>query len=180
MVRREAPHVCYVLVGDCPPCDLSLSSLLTTTRTLCPRAKGWQDVLRSPLWSYCQRSCPRLLHWMPCFFPFLRQSAGGGARPLLHKAQILHTQPAAGTPPVGMPPYVIIGVAMAPDDPQDPRFELQLIMTAVLDAVESFNAAHPEAIQVIGLWAGHLCVDRLEPEQVGKIIQSVYHKMSPC
>jgi hypothetical protein len=103
-----------------------------------------------------------------------------GARPLLHKAQILHTQPAAGTPPVGMPPYVITGVAMAPDDPQDPRFELQLIMTAVLDAVESFNAAHPEAIRVIGLWAGHLCVDRLEPEQIGKIIQSVCHKMSSC
>ena len=103
-----------------------------------------------------------------------------GARPLLHKAQILPTQLAASTPPFGMPPYVITGVAMAPDDPQNPRFELQLIMTAVLNAVESFNAAHPEAIQVIGLGAGHLCVDRLEPDQVGKIIQSVCHKMSPC
>ena len=79
-----------------------------------------------------------------------------GARPLVHKAQILRTQPAQDTAPAGMPPYVIAGVAMAPDDPHDPAFELQLILTSTLEAVQAFNAKHSEAIKVIGFWAGNL------------------------
>src|SRR5437867_1633912 len=56
-----------------------------------------------------------------------------GARPLVHKAQILRTQRAQETSPADMPPYVIAGVAMAQDDPHDPVFELQLIMTTTLE-----------------------------------------------
>jgi hypothetical protein len=99
-----------------------------------------------------------------------------GARPLVHKAQILRTQRAQETSPAGIPPYVIAGVAMAQDDPHDPVFELQLIMTATLEAVQAFNATHPEAIKVIGFWAGNLLLGQLAPEQVGQIIRSTCEK----
>jgi hypothetical protein len=99
-----------------------------------------------------------------------------GAYPLLHKAQILRAQLAQNTSPAGMPPYVIAGVAIAPDDPHDPVFELQLIMTSALEAVQAFNAQHPEAIEVIGFWAGHLLLGQLAPEQVGKIIRLTCEK----
>lgn len=95
-----------------------------------------------------------------------------GARPLVHKAQILRAQLAQDPSPAHMPPYVIAGVTMAPDEPHDPVLELQLIMTSALEAVQAFNATHPEAIQVIGFWAGHLLLGQLAPEQIGKIIRS--------
>jgi hypothetical protein len=100
-----------------------------------------------------------------------------GSRPLLHRAQILSSKLSEGTPSAHMPPYVITGVAMAPDDPQDPVFELQLIVTAVLEAVRFFNIAHPDAIRAIGFWAENLGVDRLDPERVGKIVRSIYEKI---
>jgi hypothetical protein len=99
-----------------------------------------------------------------------------GARPLVHKAQILRTQPTQETSPAGMPPYVIAGVAMAPDDPHDPVFELQLIVTSALEAVQAFNATHPEAIKVIGFWAENLLLGQLEPEQIGKTIRAAWEK----
>ena len=76
-----------------------------------------------------------------------------------------------------MPPYVITGGAMASDDPQDPVFELRLIMTTALDAVKVFNTEHPDTIKVIGFLAENLCIDRLTPEHVGEIIRSVYENM---
>jgi hypothetical protein len=100
-----------------------------------------------------------------------------GARPLVHKAQILRTQRAQETSPADMPPYVIAGVAMAQDDPHDPVFELQLIMTTTLEAAQAFNATYPEAIKVIGFWAGHLLLGQLAPEQVGKTIRATCEKV---
>jgi hypothetical protein len=66
---------------------------------------------------------------------------------------------------------------MASDDPQDPVFELWLIMTTALEAVKVFNTEQPDTIQVIGFLAEDLCTDRLTPEHVGEIIRSVYEKM---
>jgi hypothetical protein len=99
-----------------------------------------------------------------------------GARPLLHKAQILNTQGAEGLPSIDMPPYVVTGVAMAPDDPHEPAFELELIVSSVLEAVQAFNTKHPGAIQVIGFWGENLCIDRLGPERVGKLLRAAYAK----
>ena len=99
-----------------------------------------------------------------------------GARPLLYKAQILNAQGADGIPSVEMPPYVVTGVAMAPDDPHEPAFELELIVISVLEAVQAFNTKHPGAIQVIGFWGGNLCIDQLGPERVGKLLRAAYAK----
>lgn len=99
-----------------------------------------------------------------------------GTRPLVHKGQILRTQLAQETSPTGMPPYVIAGIAMAPDDPHEPVFELQCIVTSALEAVQAFNAERPEAIKVVGFWAGHLLLGQLAPEQVGKIIRAAWEK----
>jgi hypothetical protein len=107
-----------------------------------------------------------------------------GARPLLHKAQILSAQGADGKSAVDMPPYVVTGVAMAADDPHEPAFELELMVISVLEAVQAFNTKHPGAIQVIGFWGGNLCMDQLGPEQAGKIIRAAYEKtlstLEPC
>ena len=75
-----------------------------------------------------------------------------------------------------MPPYVVTGVAMAPDDPHEPAFELELIVIAVLEAVQAFNAKRPGAIQIIGFWGGNLCIEQLGPEQAGKIVRAAYAK----
>jgi hypothetical protein len=116
------------------------------------------------------------LPYLDAIFLPLPAAERWGARPLLHKAQILSAQGAAAIPSVAMPPYVVTGVVMAPDDPHEPAFELALIITSVLEAVQAFNTQHPRAIRVIGFWGGNLCIDQLGPEQVGRIIRAAYEK----
>jgi hypothetical protein len=101
-----------------------------------------------------------------------------GARPMLHQAQVLSSrlEDEEDMPPAGIPPYIITGVAMAPDDPRDPIFELRLIITAVLDTVRSFNAENPKPINTIGFWAQNLLIQRMDPKQVGQIIRSSYEE----
>jgi hypothetical protein len=66
-----------------------------------------------------------------------------GARPASHRSQVLRTRPEDS----GMPPYVVTGVATGE---ADPRTGLKLTMTAVLDAVKSFNAENSSPIRTLG------------------------------
>jgi len=77
-----------------------------------------------------------------------------------------------------MPPYVVTGVTIGTDDPQagDPSHGLKLTMTAVLDAVKSFNAKNSSPVRVVGFWTGTLGIDRLGPTEAGNTIISVYQE----
>ena len=95
-----------------------------------------------------------------------------GARPASHKAQVLRTRPEDS----GMPPYVVAGVAIGPNDPRagDPGHELRLMMTAVLDAAKAFNTENSPPIRVVGFWTDMLGMNRINPTEAGKIIISAY------
>jgi hypothetical protein len=95
-----------------------------------------------------------------------------GARPIPRKAQVLRTTPDDAEK--GYPPYVIAGGLFNMEDPRDPHFQLRTIMSAVLTAVESFNAENNRVIRKIGFWARDLCFAPMSPGEAGEIIKSVY------
>jgi len=49
-------------------------------------------------------------------------------------------------------------------------------MTAVLDAVKSFNAENSPPIRVIGFWTDTLGIDRMDPTEAARTITSVYEE----
>ena len=91
-----------------------------------------------------------------------------------YKSQVLKTR----SEDKGMPPYIVTGIAMDVDDPHagDPKSELQLVMPAIFDAVESFNLENNNPIHVIGFWTDMLWINRLDVAEAGKIIRSVYEE----
>jgi hypothetical protein len=93
-----------------------------------------------------------------------------GSRPILYKAQVLSTRP----DDEGMPPYIVTGVAMHEADPRDARFELRLLIAAILDAVELHNLSSARPIRRIGLWTDMLGMRRLGAKEAGDIIRSMY------
>jgi hypothetical protein len=94
-----------------------------------------------------------------------------GARPASHKSQVLRTRPEDS----GMPPYVVTGVTIGADERRagDASYELKLTMTAVLDAVKSFNAENSPPIRTVGFWADALGMDRLDLAEAASIVVSV-------
>jgi hypothetical protein len=97
-----------------------------------------------------------------------------GARPSSSKSQVLRTRPDDS----GMPPYVVTGVAIGADEPKagGPSHGLKSTMTAVIDAVKSFNAKNSPPIRVIGFWTGALGIDRMDPTEAANMIASVYQE----
>lgn len=100
-----------------------------------------------------------------------------GALPIPHKAQVLRTAPADAEK--GYPPYVIAGSVFTAEDSLDPRFQLRVIVDAVLNAVRSFNLAESDPIWKVGFWAEDLCITLMSPEAAGELIKSVYEEHYP-
>jgi hypothetical protein len=94
-----------------------------------------------------------------------------GSQPLPYQSQVLKTQ----AQDRNMPPYVVTGIAMEADDLRigNPEAELELVLKAVLEAVESFNKGSDKPIRVIGFSADMLQLKRIEPTTVGRIIRSI-------
>lgn len=96
-----------------------------------------------------------------------------GARPITREAQVLQTTPADQE--LGLPPFVIAGVALAAEDPRgDPEFDLSVIISAVLSAVRRFNQAVPHTIQNVAFgpeWTG---IRKLAPYRAAEIILAAY------
>jgi hypothetical protein len=95
-----------------------------------------------------------------------------GPRLIFYKSQVLKTRPEDRA----MPPYIVTGIAMNVDDPRtrDPSSELKLVITAVLDAVESYNSENGDPIKTVGLWTNMLSVDSVDPIEAGQIIRLIY------
>lgn len=100
-----------------------------------------------------------------------------GSRPIPYKAQVLRTLPEDE----GLPPYVVTGIAMNIDDERinDPRAELELVMSAVLDAIEVYNSENNGVINAIGFWTELLGINHMNPVEAGQIIRSIYERKYP-
>lgn len=93
-------------------------------------------------------------------------------RLVFYKSQILKT----GANDEQWPPYIVTGIAMRRDDPQagNPSAELELVIKAVLDAIESYNQGNAFPIKTVGFWTEELGINRMDISMAGEIIRSVY------
>src|SRR5262249_48596274 len=109
---------------------------------------------------------------MDAIFLTLTAAERWGSRPIPYKSQVLKT----GVEDTGMPPYIVTGIALDPEDPRirDPKAELEAVLLAVFDAIDSFNVGHDEPIRTVGFWTDALGIDRIEAFEAGKIIRSLY------
>jgi len=68
----------------------------------------------------------------------------------------------------GMPPYVVTGVVMRPEDPRGPLPETRLLIISAIEAVREFNARSTEKINRLGFWANNL-LRGVTPAQLAQI-----------
>jgi hypothetical protein len=92
----------------------------------------------------------------------------------LHKAKIYET-PAAQLMR-GMPKYGVVGVATEEADPKTPEFNLRLVLSALLDAVEEFNSRHTEKLSRVGFLPDDLELKRISPKDAFRIVQEVFEQ----
>lgn len=94
-----------------------------------------------------------------------------GARLIPGKAQLLPTSSEDQLD--GMPPYVVTGVALRPDDPRGPLPETSMLISTALDAVRQFNLSHnSREIRRLGFWAVNL-LSGVAPGQLSGIFERV-------
>jgi len=92
----------------------------------------------------------------------------------LHEARVLETPPAQIMR--GMPRYGIVGVATSEDDPTTPDYNLRLVLSALLRAVNDFNCRHANPIRRVGILPDDLDLRRIDPQQGFEIIREVYQQ----
>lgn len=109
---------------------------------------------------------------LDAFYSTVTGAERWGALPIPHKAQILKVS--SDDRINGYPAYVIAGSAFDIKDSRDPEFQLRVIVSSVLTAVESFNKEHDPAIEKIGFWSEDLCLPGINAREVGKIIKQAY------
>jgi hypothetical protein len=80
-----------------------------------------------------------------------------------------------------MPPFIVTGIALNPDDLRinDLPAQLSLVLTAVLDVVQAYNEEHNDPIRTIGIWTHNLSINRMDPAVAGQIIRSTYERKFP-
>jgi hypothetical protein len=94
-----------------------------------------------------------------------------GAEPLIGEAQVLKTS--LDDQRDGMPPYVVTGVVLRPEDPRGPLLETKILVATALDAVRQFNLAHEgEGIHKLGFWAVNL-LNGVTPQQLATVFAEV-------
>jgi hypothetical protein len=96
---------------------------------------------------------------------------------VFYKAQILDTRPEDE----GWPPYIVAGIAMKPDDPRagNPSAELELVTTAVLAALKTYNELNKSPIRKVAFWTDLLRINRMDAFVAGRIIRSAYEEQYP-
>lgn len=99
----------------------------------------------------------------------------GAAPPFpFHEARVLET-PSAQLQR-GMPRYGVVGVAVSEDDPKTPEYNLGLVLSALLKAVEDFNSRSTDQIARIGILPDDLELKKLDLGTAFKIIRKVYEQ----
>lgn len=108
---------------------------------------------------------------MDALFLVLPAAEKWGAKPVPGKAQVLSTS--AEDQRDGMPPYVVTGVVLRPDDPRGPLPETKMLINTALEAVREFNLARgKKKIARLGFWTVNL-LNGVTPEQLSTIFADV-------
>src|SRR5579863_1579032 len=108
---------------------------------------------------------------MDALFLVLPAAEKWGAKPLPGEVQVLKTSPEDQRD--GMPPYVVTGVVLQPDDPRGALPETKLLISAALDAVREFNLSNNgEGIHKLGFWAVNL-LNGVTPQQLATVFAEV-------
>jgi hypothetical protein len=93
---------------------------------------------------------------------------------LFYESQVLKTRPEDKD----WPRHIVTGIAMDPNDPRasNREAELELVIKAVLNAVESYNKESSSPIKTVGFWTRDLRINRMDASAAGEIIKSVYEE----
>jgi len=92
----------------------------------------------------------------------------------LHEARVLKTPPTQLQR--GMPRYGIVGVATSNDDPKTPEYNLRLVLSALLRAVNDFNSRQSDQIRRVGILPEDLDLKRIDHGKAVEIIRQVYEE----
>jgi hypothetical protein len=77
-----------------------------------------------------------------------------GSKPLVHESLILPTT--LEDQEKGMPPFIVTGTCLAPDDPRGPLPELKILVSVVFGAIRAFNSRSDLKLQCVGFWGFNL------------------------
>jgi hypothetical protein len=100
----------------------------------------------------------------------LAAAARFGSRPLVHKSLILPTF--AEDVQTGLPPFIVTGTCLAANDPRDPVTQMRILLTAVFEAIRSFNEMNGAKLQTIGFW-GYDLLRGITSSQLREIVVEV-------
>ena len=90
----------------------------------------------------------------------------------LYRARVVAMRPREIA--LGFPPSVLVGVAIKQEDPDEPRWSLRLIISAMLEAIKTAREERGIEIERIGFHTGHLELDKLPLDEAQTIIDDVY------
>jgi hypothetical protein len=92
----------------------------------------------------------------------------------LHEAKVLRTPQSHVQR--GLPKYGVVGVAVSPDDPKTPEFNLRLVLSSLFKAIKEFNARNPAQILRVGILPDDLELRKLDPAIAFRIVNEVYEQ----
>jgi len=110
-------------------------------------------------------------------FLTLPQAEKWNAQPLIHRAQVLPTNP-RDPDDENLPPFVIAGVAKSQSDPTNsPVFDLELVVRCILEAAREHNQSCDDPgrlIKTVGIWPPMIGMDQLAPGMAAATMVSTY------
>jgi len=93
-----------------------------------------------------------------------------GSKPLVHESQILSTS--LNDQESGLPPFIVAGTCLAPNDPRGSVPEMKLLLLSVFNAIRSFNSRGKRKLRRVGFWGDNLLTG-LTPHELKGILLSV-------
>lgn len=76
----------------------------------------------------------------------------------------------------GHPRYLVVGVATSLSDPRTPEFNINIVLSALLRAVDEFNGRSSDKIKRIGILPEQLDLRRLDPPVAARLLREAYEK----
>jgi hypothetical protein len=93
-----------------------------------------------------------------------------GSRPLIHKSLVLPTT--SSDQEGGLPPFIVTGTCLAPDDTRGPEPEMKLLLAVVFDSIVEFNSRSNLKLRRVGFW-GYDLLKGLTAPQLRQIVLEV-------
>ena len=107
---------------------------------------------------------------LDAIFLILPAAEKWGAKPIPGRAQVLQTS--SDDQQKGMPPYVVTGVVLRPEDPRGSLPETRLLLKTACEAIQHFNQSSNKKIKRLGFWAMDL-LKGVTPQELVKIFSEL-------